>query len=91
MKTLSCNLQGKSLGKCKGVELPGENTMLDSGDVKSEHQSLCEDRCLLQRPYYSCVGIWTNDGIETLANDEVNRTTATCVGLTDSARLLGDA
>ena len=27
MKTLSCNLQGKSLGKCKGEELPGENTM----------------------------------------------------------------
>ena len=27
VKTLSCNLNGKSLGKCKGEELPGENTM----------------------------------------------------------------
>ena len=27
VKTLSCNLQGKSLGKCKGEELPGENNL----------------------------------------------------------------
>ena len=27
VKILSCNLNGKSLGKCNGEELPGENTM----------------------------------------------------------------
>ncbi|CAG8833881.1 10895_t:CDS:2, partial [Gigaspora margarita] len=39
---------------------------------------------------YSCVGIWQNDRVEIIVNDQGNRTTSSYVAFTDTKRLIGD-
>ena len=39
---------------------------------------------------YSCVGIWQNDRIEIIANDQGNRTTPSYVSFKDGERIIGD-
>jgi hypothetical protein len=70
---------------------PAKAIGIDLGTTYSS--VLLSDRCMhmLIIILSSCVGVWQNDRVEIIANDQGNRTTPSYVAFSDTERLIGDA
>jgi heat shock protein 1/8 len=70
---------------------PAKAIGIDLGTTYSS--VVLSDRCmyLLIINLSSCVGVWQNNWVEIIANDQGNRTTPSYVTFSDTERLIGDA
>ena len=68
------------------VSISAPPTRKCSGFKRSSHPFLTSLFSL-----FSCVGVWQNDRVEIIANDQGNRTTPSYVSFSDNERLIGDA
>ena len=54
-----------------------------------EHFVVCSIQCS-PSIWFSCLGVWVNDRVEIITNDQGNRTTPSYVAFSDDVRLVGE-